>query len=320
MEPIKLIPTCKDYIWGGNLLKTKYNKISDKDIIAESWELSCHKDGESVIASGNYKGKTLSEYIESEGKGVLGSRSKRFKDFPIMIKLIDAKNDLSIQVHPNDKYAQMHEGGFGKTEIWYVLECEEGASLIYGFKHSISKEEYANRIKDNTLMEVVNIVPVKKGDVFFIDAGTLHAIGKGIVLAEVQQNSNLTYRVYDYGRLGADNKPRELHVEKAVEVTDPNPPVRTPGAMGTPEEYEGFIRTLLAHCEYFQTEIIEVKSNATFNVNNESFVSLLCLEGDTVMNYGYKSMDIKKGDSIFLPAGMGEYEITNPCKLLVTRV
>lgn len=320
MEPIKLIPAYKDYIWGGNLLKTKYNKISDKEIIAESWELSCHKDGQSVVANGKHEGKTLTEYIKSEGKEVLGSRSKRFKDFPIMIKLIDAKNDLSVQVHPDDAYALKHEGGFGKTEMWYILECEAGASLIYGFKQSISKEEFAERIKENTLMEVVNKVPVKKGDVFFINAGTLHAIGKGIVLAEVQQNSNLTYRVYDYGRLGADNKPRDLHIEKAIEVTNLNPATRRPGAMGQPEDNEGFTRTLLSQCDYFQTEIIEVKTKALFNVNDESFVSILCLEGDTEIVYGKDIMCVQRGDSIFLPAGMGKYEITKPCTLLVTRV
>lgn len=320
MEPIKLIPAYKDYIWGGNLLKTKYNKVSDKEIIAESWELSCHKDGQSVVANGKHAGKTLSEYIESVGREVLGSRSKRFKDFPIMIKLIDAKNDLSVQVHPEDAYALKHEGGFGKTEMWYILECEEGASLIYGFKRSISKEEFAGRIKDNTLMEVVNKVPVKKGDVFFIDAGTLHAIGKGIVLAEVQQNSNLTYRVYDYGRSGADNKPRELHIEKAIEVTNLDSPARSPAAQGQPEDYEGFTRTLLARCEYFHTEAIEVKTKASFDVNDESFVSVICLDGNTELVYGKEIMSVQKGDSIFLPAGLGRYEITKPCSLLVTRV
>ena len=320
LEPIKLLPAFKDYIWGGNLLKTRYNKVSDKDIIAESWELSCHKDGQSTVATGKHAGKTLTEYIEAEGRGVLGTRSRKFKDFPIMIKFIDAKDDLSIQVHPDDAYAMKHEGGFGKTEMWYVLEAEEGASLVYGFSRPLSREEFAERIKNNTLMEVVNKVPVKKGDVFFIEAGTLHAIGKGLVIAEVQQNSNLTYRVYDYGRLGADNKPRELHIEKAIEATNLNPPSRKPGAHGQPEEHEGYIRTVLGSCEFFHTESIEVKTKASFNVNDESFVSIICLEGDTTLTYENGSMEIRKGDSVFLPAGMGRYEILKPCKLLVTRI
>ncbi|HHW21658.1 MAG TPA: class I mannose-6-phosphate isomerase [Clostridiaceae bacterium] len=320
MEPIKLIPTCKDYIWGGNLLRTRYNKVSDKDIIAESWELSCHKDGPSVVADGKHAGKTLIEYLESEGPKVLGTRCGRFKEFPIMIKLIDAKNDLSIQVHPDDEYALKNEGGYGKTEMWYVLDCEEDASLIYGFRQPISREEFAKRIKENTLMEVVNKVPVKKGDVFFIEAGTLHAVGKGIVLAEVQQSSNLTYRVYDYGRLGADNKPRELHIDKAIDVTNLNPPARRPGAHGQPEEKEGFTSTLLAECEYFHTEAVEVRTKAAFEVNDESFVSIICLEEDTTLAYKNGTMDIKKGDSVFLPAGMGRYEILQPCRLLVTRI
>ncbi|MGI6085010.1 MAG: type I phosphomannose isomerase catalytic subunit [Acetivibrionales bacterium] len=319
-RPIKLIPAFKDYLWGGNLLKTKYNKKSDKEIIAESWELSCHEDGESVVASGNYSGRTLTEFIKSEGKDVLGSRSKKFDDFPILIKLIDAKNDLSIQVHPDNEYAKQHEGGSGKTEMWYVLECEEGASLIYGFRKPVSKNEFYGRIKDHTLLDIVNRVPVKKGDVFFIEAGTLHAIGKGIVLAEVQQSSNLTYRIYDYGRLGADNKPRQLHIEKALEVTNLDPSERKIGALGNPEEKEGYIRTLLAECEYFKTETIEIKTEATFFANEESFVSIICLEDDATIVYENENMDIKKGDSIFLPAGMGEYAIIKPCKLLVTRI
>ncbi|MGI6122774.1 MAG: type I phosphomannose isomerase catalytic subunit [Acetivibrionales bacterium] len=320
MKPIKLIPVFKDYLWGGNLLKTKYNKKSDKEIIAESWELSCHEDGKSVIANGDYAGKTLAEFINIEGQEVLGSRGKRFKGFPIMIKLIDAKNDLSIQVHPDDAFAKQFEEGFGKTEMWYVLECEKDSSLIYGFKRPVSKEEFTLRIKDNTLLDVLNKVPVKKGDVFFIEAGTLHAIGKGIVLAEVQQNSNLTYRIYDYGRLGADNKPRELHIDKAIEVTNLNPSERQPGAMGQPENKEGCIKTLLAECDYFQTEIIEVQSKALFNVNEESFVSIICLEGETAVVSGDETVVVQKGDSLFLPAGMGEYSVIKPCKLLVTRI
>lgn len=320
IRPIKLIPAFKDYLWGGNLLKTKYNKKSDKEIIAESWELSCHEDGESIIATGNYSGKTLTEFIKSEGKDVLGSRCKRFKDFPIMIKLIDAKNDLSIQVHPDNVYAKQFEGGSGKTELWYVLECEKGASLIYGFKYSVSKDEFKDRINNDTLLDIVNKVSVRKGDVFFIEAGTLHAIGKGIVLAEVQQNSNLTYRVYDYGRLNADNKPRHLHIEKALDVINLNPSQRKIGTLGKPENKEGYIRTLLAECEYFQTETIEIKTKTSFNVNDESFVSILCLEGNTAIVYGNETIDIKKGDSIFLPAGMGEYTVIKQCKLLVTRI
>ena len=209
MEILKLDAPCKDYIWGGNRLREEYGKISDADKIAESWELSCHKDGQSVIANGKDKGKTLSEYV-AENKKSLGTACDRFEYFPILIKLIDAKDNLSVQVHPDNDYAMRVEGEYGKTEMWYIVDCEEGSQLIYGFDKEISREEFADRIKNNTLLEVTNNVPVHKGDVFFIESGTLHAIGKGILIAEIQQNSNTTYRVYDYGRVGKDGKPRAI--------------------------------------------------------------------------------------------------------------
>ena len=220
--PMLLDAPCKDYLWGGNRLREEYGKVSDKDKIAESWELSCHKDGESVIANGELAGKTLTQYIEEQGKAVLGKNCEKFENFPILIKLIDAKDNLSVQVHPNNEYAMRVEGEYGKTEMWYIVDCDPGAELIYGFKGEISRDEFKERIANNTLLEVTNNVPVHKGDVFFIEAGTLHAIGKGILIAEIQQNSNTTYRVYDYGRVGADGKPRQLHVEKAVEYYNNN--------------------------------------------------------------------------------------------------
>ena len=219
MEPLRLNSPLKDYIWGGTRLKTEFGKSTSLERVAESWELSCHKDGPSLIENGDFAGKTLPEYIKIQGKSVLGTNCEKFDYFPILIKLIDAQDNLSVQVHPDNNYALRVEGEYGKTEMWYIVDCAEGASLIYGFDHEISAEEFARRIQDNTLLNVCNIVPVKKGDVFFIEAGTIHAIGKGILIAEIQQNSNTTYRVYDYGRVGADGNPRQLHIEKAKEVT-----------------------------------------------------------------------------------------------------
>ena len=251
MYILKLDAPCKDYLWGGTRLRDEYGKKSDKEKLAESWELSCHKDGQSVIANGEFEGKTLTEYIDKCGKGILGKKCERFEYFPILIKLIDAKDNLSVQVHPDNEYAMRVEGEYGKTEMWYIVDREEGAELLYGFKKEISREEFAERIKNNTLLEVTNNVPVHKGDVFFIDAGTLHAIGKGILIAEIQQNSNTTYRIYDYGRVGADGKPRELHIEKACEVTQLTPPVRPTKPMGEIINKDGYSSTLLATSEYF---------------------------------------------------------------------
>ncbi len=315
MKILKLKAPCKDYLWGGTRLREEYGKESDADKIAESWELSCHKDGESVIDGGEYSGKTLSEYLSVNGSA-LGSACERFEYFPILIKLIDAKDNLSVQVHPNNDYALRVEGEYGKTEMWYIVDCSEGAQLIYGFKDKVSREEFARRIKDNTLLEITNNVPVHKGDVFFIEAGTLHAIGSGILIAEIQQNSNTTYRVYDYGRVGADGKPRQLHIDKAVEVTSPEPPKYGTKPKGDRESIEGGSRTLLASCEYFNVNKYEISGEAVLCADGKSFNSVLILDGEGEID-GAKAV---KGDSFFVPAGYGEYKLGGNLTAIVTDI
>ena len=245
MYILKLNPVFKDYLWGGTKLRDEYGFKSDLTKLAEGWMLSCHKDGENTIENGEFAGKTLTEVVKSN-PDFLGENGKKFEYFPILIKLIDAKDDLSVQVHPDNEYAMRVENEYGKTECWYILDCDEGAELIYGFNREISSKEFKNRIADNTFLETVNKVKVKKGDLFFIEAGTLHAIGKGILLAEIQQNSNTTYRVYDYGRLGADGKPRDLHVEKAIDVTNCTPPTRSTNPEGELVEYEDYFQIINA--------------------------------------------------------------------------
>lgn len=312
MALLKLRPSFKDYLWGGHKLVDEFNKEYDGDILAESWEMSCHKDGPSYIVGGAFDGMTLLEYIDKNGKEVLGSNCDKFEDFPILIKLIDAKKDLSVQVHPDNEYALKNEGQYGKTEMWYVVDCEPGAQLFYGFKNEISKEEFERRIKENTLTDILNAVKVKKGDVFFIDAGTIHAIGKDILIAEIQQNSNVTYRVYDYGRKGADGKERELHVDKAVEVTKRMPPA------------EKSFSPDIASCEYFTVDKLyldgEYFSKVSGMVTDKSFVNLLFLSGNGEIVCGEEKMSFKKGDSFFLTANSGEYEVSGKCEALVTVV
>ena len=317
MAVLKLTPAFKDYLWGGTRLRDDFQKDCDFDKIAESWELSCHKDGPSTIANGEFKGLTLSEYIDKAGKSVLGTDCKKFENFPILIKLIDAKDNLSVQVHPDNEYAQRVEGEYGKTEMWYIVDCDEGATLLYGFKDTITKDEFAQRIADNTLLEVTNAVPVKKGDVFFIQAGTLHAIGKGILIAEIQQNSNTTYRIYDYGRVGKDGKPRELHVEKAKDVTDLCPAKAYPE---TPvEQKDGYTSKLLSSCDYFTTYAVDVDSKAVLEADEKSFLSLLILDGECEITAD-DTVKAKKGDSIFVPAGTGKVIVDGKCKAILTRV
>lgn len=313
MALLKLRPSYKDYLWGGHRLVEKYNKEFDGDILAESWELSCHPDGPSYIVNGSYAGKTLQEYIDLEGKKILGNNCQKFEEFPILAKFIDAKDNLSIQVHPDNEYALKNEGQYGKTEMWYIMDCEEGAFLYYGFKKEVSKEEFEERIKTDTLLEVLNAVPVHKGDVLFIEAGTIHAIGKGIVIAEIQQNSNVTYRVYDFGRVGKDGKKRELHIDKAVEVTNRVPISRN-----------NTCYPHIASCDYFTVDCLnmdgKLMSSMKGSVGEESFASILIMEGEGTISCGGETIPYRKGDSFFMSAGSGEYEISGECEVLITTV
>ncbi len=289
--PLLLKPVIKDYIWGGTRLKTDFQFETDMEIAAEGWVLSCHKDGTNTVINGEYAGKSFQEVLN-----LWGYTDK----FPILIKLIDAKDRLSVQVHPSDAYALQNEGEFGKTEMWYIVDCVDGAQLAYGFKREISKDEFEQRIRDNTLDAVINYVPVKKGDVFFIEAGTLHAIGAGILIAEIQQNSNTTYRVSDYGRLGADGKPRALHVEKALDVTVTAPPNMPYGNVGKVQEFTYGKERELGQCAYFNTKMLELNGIKTIE-NENSGVSLLILSGEAVIKYATDELVARKGDSVFIP-------------------
>ncbi|MBQ4119806.1 MAG: class I mannose-6-phosphate isomerase [Clostridia bacterium] len=318
MYPLLLKPPVKDYIWGGSRLKTEYCLKTETEIAAEGWMLSCHKDGSGSVINGELAGKTLPEVLEIWGKAALGEKAAKFAYFPLLIKLIDAKQKLSVQVHPDDQYALKNEGEYGKTEMWYVVDCDQGAQLVYGFKKQISKQEFEKRIKDNTLLEVCNNVPVHKGDVFFINAGTLHAIGEGILIAEVQQNSNTTYRVSDYGRLGADGKPRPLHIEKAVDVTKCEIPKMPYGQVGkVTQNGKNRIREL-AKCDFFTAELLSLKDAFAVNTN-ESFVSLVVLEGEAKLVWQEGELQIKKGDSIFIPAAF-QVKLIGAAELLCSYV
>lgn len=313
MKPFRLIAPCKDYLWGGQRLR-EYGKLSDSDRIAESWELSCHPQGESIIADGEYKGRTLTEFLKDHPEA-MGENCRKFDRFPTLIKLIDAKENLSVQVHPDDAYALAHEGEYGKTELWYIVEAAPDAELIFGFKENLTKEEFRRAIKENTLLDNVNRVPVKAGDVFFIEAGTLHAIGKGILIAEVQQNSNTTYRVYDYGRVDAQGNPRELHVEKALEVTRLTQAKRQGNP---PKNHSGW--QLLGCCDYFCTSCMEQEDFCQIGSDDTSFVHLLILEGNAVLTAENTEIPLKKGTSVFVPAGTGACSINGKCKFINTTI
>lgn len=317
---LKLKPAFKDYLWGGTKLKTDFGFESELDKLAEGWMLSCHKDGENAVENGKYKGKTLSEAIALEGREILGENGQKFDFFPILIKLIDAKNDLSVQVHPDNEYALRVEGEYGKTECWYVLDCDEGAELIYGFKKKISTDEFKRRIADNSFLEVVNKVKVKKGDFFFIEAGTLHAIGKGILLCEIQQNSNTTYRVYDYNRKDKDGNARPLHIDKAVDVTKCEPPKYDTKPQGKVKKTDGGSEQKLVDCELFRVKRIDIESEASFEADSTSFVSIVVLDGKGEIECGKEKLTLKKGDSVFIAANSGKVNIKGNLSLIKTTV
>lgn len=318
MYPLLLKAPIKDYLWGGTRLIDEFGYKTDLEKAAEAWVLSCHKDGESIVKNGDLAGLTLSEAIEKMGKKALGEKAEAFPYFPILIKLIDAKDKLSVQVHPDDEYALKNEGEYGKTEMWYVVDCEENAQLIYGFNREVDREEFRRRIKDNTLIEVCNFVNVKKGDVFFIESGTLHAIGAGILIAEVQQNSNTTYRVSDYGRLGADGKPRALHIEKALDVTKTEPPKIPYGDVGEKTLYPFGISRTLAECDKFTCELLELEGIAGLDFK-DTFVSAVILDGEATVSYPSGNMTVKKGDSLFIPAEL-KVTISGNAKILCSHL
>lgn len=319
MKILKLTPAIKDYIWGGTRLSKEFDMVSFTDRQAEAWVLSCHEAGHSIVENGEDKGKTLAEVIAEKGKDCLGTNCEKFSFFPILIKLIDARDNLSVQVHPDDEYAMKVEGEYGKTEAWYIMDCDEGAEIIYGFKKDITKEEFRKSIEENTLLDYVNRVKVKKGDIFFIEAGTLHAICKGILLAEVQQNSNTTYRVYDYGRL-QNGKPRELHIEKALDVTSTKAIDASGKPMGETVKKDGFSETLLTTCELFTMKRLDIEEKAIVTADSTSFVSLVCLEGNGVVMHGDTCVTLYKGESVFIPASYGDVEILGNLTVIESRV
>ena len=303
MPAFKLLPACKNYIWGGQRLKTDFGIQSGLDPLSEAWVLSCHPDGPSVLANDPYAGLTLPQYIERAGTHVLGTNCRQFHDFPMLVKLIDAKQNLSVQVHPSDEYALAHEGQYGKTEMWVVLDAVPGAYLYYGFQREVTRAEVAEHIERGTLTDILRKLPVKKGDVVFIPAGTLHAIGAGLVIAEIQQNSNITYRVFDYGRLGADGNPRELHVSKALEVTSLHP--------AAPVDFGSH----LGSCRYFTTDLHT--GGYSGQCGEDSFLAVLITHGSGELTCGGLCHEVKKGECWFLPAGSGAYSVNGQCEYLV---
>ncbi len=310
--PLKFNPVYKNYIWGGHNLK-KINKNIPQEITAESWELSTHEDGVSVVSNGELKEKTLNKLINKYGVEILGTNVyDKYRDMPILIKFIDAQKDLSVQVHPDDRYAIKYENGQnGKTEMWYILDAEENSNLVYGLKKGITKESFIKTIDDNIVEECLNYISVNKGDVLNIPAGTVHAIGAGLLIAEVQQKSNLTYRVYDYNRVGNDGKKRELHIDKALKVIDfdNNEMKKCTSLLNLNEG-------CMIKNEYFSLTEINVIGTIKESSRNESCHVFIFLDGEGAIFYENKELKVKKGDTVLIPAVLGDYELKGNFKIL----
>lgn len=259
------------------------------------------------------------EYIWGTEDWMLSYLHEGFSEIPLLVKIITAREALSVQVHPDDTFAREEGQSNGKTEMWYVLDCEPGAFLYYGLKNKISANEFLKRIQNNSILEVCRKMPVKKGDVFYIPAGLIHAVGKGMTVAEIQQSSNITYRVYDYDRVDANHQKRELHIEKAALVAGFRPPLMGNRPMGPHVQREGYSRTLLVQCPYFVVKLYEVEEKLEGNTEN-SFRSILVLEGEGELTGDFGSMELTKGDSIYLPKEMGAFQIKGRLQLLISTV
>lgn len=284
MELVKLAPAVKDYIWGGTYFKA-FNKGVSLERVSECWELSVRDVDSSIIASGKDKGKLLVDVISKEDVGPI---QDRFKYFPILIKLIDAKENLSIQVHPSDDYALKNENSFGKSEMWHIISADKGSGLYVGLNKNCSKEEIKQALENGNILDYLNFFPVKPGDTFIIDPGTIHAIGKGVRLIEIQQNSNLTYRLYDYNRVDKFGNPRELHIQKALEVINYN--------KYKVKKSDG---NLLADNQYFTVKEVSFNGEIELKADEKSFISFTFLSGEGKVD----DIDFNQYDTFFLPYG-----------------
>lgn len=319
MYPIVFIPDFKERVWGGKKLKTQLGKEIPYEFTGESWELAAHANGQSIVANGEYKGLTLQQLATQYGDIILGHEFKEGDKFPLLIKFIDAKNDLSVQVHPEDAYANIHENGeLGKSEAWYVLQADEGASLVAGLIDGTTKDVFREKLKANQLEDVLAILEVKKGDVLNIPAGLIHAIGSGVLLAEVQQNSDTTYRVYDWGRVGLDGKPRELHVDKSLDVIDFENKHSKELVVGTTTKYEGYQITEFVNCDYFVLEEVIVQDRMTVK-KGDFFEIYMLVDGSCTIEYGKECLEVKLGDTLMIPSSMVEYSVKTKDKAILVK-
>lgn len=310
LEPLFFKPIYKQLVWGGNNIKTIFNRDINEEKIGESWELSAHTNGISKIINEAFNNSDLYELFnnKSRRKEIFGNKCLRMDRFPILIKLIDSQENLLIQVHPNDEYAKKYENDSGKNEVWYIIDCKEDAKIVYGFKDHVKKEnlkEAVDNIENN-----VNFINVKKGDFISIEAGTIHAICGGIVLCEIQQSSDVTYRVYDWNRMGLDGKPRQLHTEKAIEVIN----IDNKTQVDNYSNFDGIQKIYKSN--NFNIDLIDIKEDITTVSNEDSFIAYIVLEGNGEIKTEHFKKDIEKGSVFLIPSELGEYTLNGDMKIM----
>ena len=313
LYPLQFEPILKERIWGGEKLKTILNKPILSKITGESWELSTVEGDISVVANGELKGKSLMELIDEAPNEILGTNVyKRFgKQFPLLFKYLDAREDLSIQVHPNDKLAKERHNSFGKTEMWFVIQADSDARIIAGFKDNSSKEEYLEHLNNKTLVSILDDVKAKAGDVFFLESGTVHAIGAGLVVAEIQQTSDITYRLYDFDRKDAQGNTRELRVDLALDAINYN-------KVETQKKYTSEVNNsnVVVDCPYFTTNFIPLENKLEVSKSGESFTVYMCTEGDFDIEFDGFKYEYKKGDTVMIPAEINSFILSGKASIL----
>lgn len=319
LYPMRLHPCYKSQIWGGDKLKKQFNKTDAPLITGESWELASLPNGDSIVDDGIYEGYMLTDLEAIDHDSFWGSKCPKGQ-FPVLIKLIDANKDLSIQVHPSKDTAIEENGEHAKFEMWYIVEADPQSFIYYGLKQYMTRDELPWRAENGTICEVLNKVPVHKGDVFYVLPGTIHAIGAGIVIAEIQQSSDTTFRLYDYGRLDAYGKPRELHLDRGTACADVRPITSESCRAINGIQTSDFTLTEMFLCEFFKAYCIDVRQSITLNSSGISFQHILCVEGSGTIQFDGKDYSLDRGDSFFIPAALGKYVISGNCRVLFTKL
>ena len=313
LYPLQFEPILKERIWGGTKLKTQLNKPIISNITGESWEISTIENDVSVVANGTFRGKSLNELINEFPEAILGSNvyAKFGKQFPLLFKYLDAQEDLSIQVHPNDQLAKKRHNSFGKTEMWYVMQADVDARLIVGFKEKSSPSAYIENLNKKTLLNILDTKKVKKGDVFMLDTGTIHAIGAGTVIAEIQQTSDITYRVYDFDRVDANGNTRELHIDLALEALN----YEKIEAQRFYSKTEN-VSNEVVNCKYFTTNFIPLTENTEIHKNQDSFTVYMCVDGDFQLTVDDEDYTYKRGDTVLIPAALTDFQLSGKASIL----